>query len=320
MPEMNLNLSTTEGLLPGQVKKFYSRQLLEEMLPKLLHYENGQKRPLPAHNGKTIAFRKYQGFGAVTTPLGEGTPPDGQALSMTEVTATIAPYGGWTGISDTVSYTQLDPVISDAVKLMSDQAALSIDTLTRDVLHTGLNVRYAGGKTSRATLTDQDALTSEMIRQAVRFLKKVNAPQFIREGSHGYYMAIVGPDTVYQLQSDPDWKAVAEYQAKESIYTGEIGKLYGVVFVETSQAKIFPGAGAAGTDVAGTLIFGRDAYGVVDLSGVGANVETIVKPAGSSGTADPLNQTASVGWKVKGYVAAILQPDWLVRLECGVAA
>ena len=77
---------------------------------------------------------------------------------------------------------------------------------------------------------------------------------------------------------------------------------------------IYPGeGGAGGCAVYGCLFLGKGAYGVVDLS---EGTEVIVKPRGSSGTADPLDQRSSVGWKGV-HAAAILYDEYLVRLECG---
>ena len=316
----NLNTTAQAGLLAGQPQRYYDRKLLENVSPKLVHYMYGQKRPLPTQNGKIIQFRKYTPFQPHTTALIEGVVPDGQTMTMTEVVATLEQYGGFVALSDKLSLTQLDPVIAAAVEMMSDQCAITIDTLVRDAMHAGTNVMYGGTRTSRASLTAADKLTSKDIRKAVRLLKKNRAKKFDRPGNRGYFVAIVGPDATYDLQDDPDWKAVASYQSAEKIYDGEIGKLYGVVFVETTEAKIFAGGGAGGIDIASTAVFGADAYGVVDLGGVGENVRTIVKPAGSAGTADPLEQQSTVGWKVNGFAAVILQPAWLVRIEHGFSA
>ena len=46
----------------------------------------------------------------------------------------------------------------------------------------------------------------------------------------------------------------------------------------------------------------------------------IAKSFGSAGTADPLNQACTIGWKVDGMKALILNGDWLVRVESAVAA
>ena len=91
------------------------------MRPKLVHYEYAQKRPVPKNGGRTVDFRKWTPFEAVTSPLTEGVVPEGQALSMTNLTATLESYGGYVAISDMVDMTSIDPVVNDAVELMADQ-------------------------------------------------------------------------------------------------------------------------------------------------------------------------------------------------------
>ena len=59
------------------------------------------------------------------------------------------------------------------------------------------------------------------------------------------------------------------------------------------------------------MILGCDAAGVL-----ADGTEVIVKPRGSSGTADPLDQRSSVGWKGV-HAAAILYDEYIVRVECG---
>lgn len=74
---------------------------------------------------------------------------------------------------------------------------------------------------------------------------------------------------------------------------------------------VYPGgAGYRGRHIYSTLVCGQDAYGVVDLEG--GNLQFIWKELGSGN--DPLNQRASSGWKAL-FAAAILNEDWIVRLE-----
>ena len=315
-----VNTTVSQGLAPS-MQSYYDRKMLMDMKPKLVHYQYGQKRPLPRGNGKTAYFRKWTPFAAATTALTEGVSPDAQALAMTQVSATISQYGGYVTVTDLLDMTALDPVVNDSVELMADQGALTVDTLTRDALHSGTNVLYAAANgtaaASRAALTAGHKLTSNELRKAARLLKRNKAPQFMR-GGKGYYVAIVSPDTVYDLQSDSLWQDVSKYQESEQIYSGEIGRLFGVIVVETPEAKVFAGAGASGADVASTLVFGKDAYGVVELDKT--NVRAIVKNCGSAGTADPLDQLSTIGWKVNGFAAKILQDAWIVRIEHGVSA
>jgi N4-gp56 family major capsid protein len=74
------------------------------------------------------------------------------------------------------------------------------------------------------------------------------------------------------------------------------------------------GAGADGSAVYCVICLGKDAYGTTEIEGGG--LEHIFKPKGSGGTADPLNQRWSMGWKAT-KVAERLVEDNLVRIECG---
>ena len=77
--------------------------------------------------------------------------------------------------------------------------------------------------------------------------------------------------------------------------------------------KIYPGEGGKdGLAVYGSLFFGRDAYGVTEVEGAG--LQTIVKQKGSAGTADPLDQRSSVGWKALETAEILMQP-YMIRVE-----
>ena len=72
------------------------------------------------------------------------------------------------------------------------------------------------------------------------------------------------------------------------------------------------GAMASGGSVYCTMVIANNAYGVTDVSGGG--LQHIVKQLGSSGTADPLNQRATTGWKAM-KVAERLVEEYMVRIE-----
>ena len=79
------------------------------------------------------------------------------------------------------------------------------------------------------------------------------------------------------------------------------------------NAVIYPGEGGAnGVPVYSTLILGDDAYGVTEVTGGG--LQHIVKQLGSAGTADPLNQRSTCGWKAI-KTAEILVQQYMVRVE-----
>ena len=81
----------------------------------------------------------------------------------------------------------------------------------------------------------------------------------------------------------------------------------------TDNTVIYPGeAGAKGRDVYATLVFGENAYGTTELADGG--LALIVKQLGSAGTADPLNQRATVGWKANKVTVRLVEA-FMVRIE-----
>lgn len=303
----------TPSLSPGMITT-YNRNLLKTFEPLLAHLNFGDEHPFPKNGGTTMSFRKLIPLEADTTTLNEGEPGDAQELAETEVVVKLGQYGKYVEITELLDLTHFDLTIDRKVKLLGDQGARSIDAVVRDELATCTNVIFANGKAARNALTAEDKLTTKELRKAVRTLKKAGAQPY----ADGYYVALVSPDTTYDLQDDDNFVKVSQYQMKEGILTGEIGHLFGCRIVETTQAKIFEGAGSGGADVASVIVLGQYAYGYSSLTG--SKPRVIVNPAGSAGTADPLHQISTVGWKMDGFAAKLLQPEFACRIECGFTA
>ena len=312
----NLQLFANElqtTLLPGlsaEMKTFYDMTLIDEAQAALVHDQFGQKRPIPKNGGKTIEFRKFAALAKATTPLTEGVTPDGKGLTVSTITATVNQYGDYITQSDILELTSLDNTILEATKLLGRQAGLTLDTIVRNVLQSGTNVTYCpkvaddGSETavtSRSGLDNTCQLTVKVLQQVVAKLRAQNAPTI-----GGKYVAIIHPYVAYDLMRDPEWIDAHKYAKPDNLYEGEIGEVAGIRFVQTSEAKIYTGG------VFGTLVFGEGAYGVTEITGGG--LQTIVKQKGSAGTADPLDQRSSVGWKAI-KTAELLIPQYLVRVE-----
>ena len=382
MSNVNTTVQTGDGKeMSPQMKTFYDKIVIKNAVPNLVHDQFGQKKPIPPNSGKTIEFRRLNPFPKTTTPLTEGVTPDGKNLDWEKVSATVEQYGDYVTTSDLLDMTAVDYNIAEAGRVLGDQAGLSLDSVVREILNGGTNVQYGeGSKVSRSALTAEDVLTVKAVKRAVTTLKRMNAKRI-----DGDYVAIIHPDVAYDLMNDPKWESLNTYQPK-NVYAGEIGRLYGVRFVETSEAKIFHGddlasdsrtltvngqvnasvtvsfdggtvaenalagrevligdtrakvtantasaltldtavsaqdnaiiypgeGGSGGIDIYSTLFLGADAYGTTSIEGGG--LEMIIKPKGSAGTADPLNQRSSVGWKAT-KTACILTDAFMVRVE-----
>ena len=230
----NLNKTYSPGVAPSVVE-YYERSLLENMKPEMVHNRDAQKRTLPEHNGKTVKFRRFTPFAAITEPLAEGVTPAGQTLTETAFTAMVKPYGGHVELTDEINFYLLDNMHQETAKLLADQAALSLDTISRNALNAGMNVQYANSKTSRGALASADKLTFAEIKTAVRNLKRKNVKPF----ADGFYHAIVHPDVVHDLTADTMWVDVAKYQDKVKTERYELGTIYKVKFFESTNAMVF---------------------------------------------------------------------------------
>ena len=309
--------TTAQEGLSAEMKTFYDMTLIDEASANLVHDQFGQKRPIPKNGGKTIEFRKFSPLAKATTPLTEGVTPSGNSLTVTNITATVQQYGDFIVQSDVLELTALDNTILEATKLLGRQAGATLDTVVRNVLQAGTNVTYcpklaADGTetavTSRAGLDATAQLTVDVVNQVVAKLRAQNAPTI-----NGKYVAIIHPYVAYDLMRDPAWIDAHKYAQPENLYEGELGEIGGVRFVQSTEAKVYTGSGCpSGLAVFGSLFFGEGAYGVTEIEGGG--LETIVKQKGSAGTADPLNQRSSVGWKAL-KTAELLIPNYLVRVE-----
>ena len=380
-------------------KTWYDRTLLEWAKANLVYANFGQKRPIPRNSGKTVEFRRWTLFtpNATTQKLTEGVTPSSQSLGQTKVEATVEQYGAYVEISDLLDLTAYDPVIDDSAELLGEQLGIVVDNVTRDAMIADASDQFAGGAANAGSVAATSYLTVDEVRKAVRTLKNNKARRFSGNGRSGHFVCIVDPYATYDLQSDSLWQDVSKYSNAEQIYSGEIGRLFGVVFVETTEGKvnsqsvlnavntntsssatfvlkndptdaevaylstggnkIYIGSteytlastgsytpatktvklsataslsandivyskdcGAidsttkAGVTLHNSIIFGSDAYGVIDVAGSGT-LQTIIKPRGSAGTADPLDQRSTVGAKVMGYTAKVLNPLWIINIH-----
>ena len=320
--------NTTTTQVPAEVNNFYDKVLLMRAIPRFVHNRWAQIRDIPQNAGsQVIKFRRYSNLTAATTALSEGITPTGSQLSTTEITATVLQYGDFVTVTDVLDYTSQDAVLTEAAEILGDQAGDTLDILSRAVLNAGTSVIRVNARTSRVTVAAGDVIDVATIRKTVRSLKANKARRITRmvnpstgiatEPLNASYVGIVHPNITYTLKGLTGFVPVEKYSSQKDIMDGEVGKVDEVRFVETTNAKVFSGEGASGIDVYSTLIFGMDAYGNTRIAGKA--LQNIVKPLGSGGTADPLNQRATSGWKAT-FIAVILNNDFLFRLESSAAA
>lgn len=305
------------------INSFYSRDLLIRVQPLLVHNKFGMVKDIPKNNSDVIKFRRYANLGAATTPLTEGVTPSGSQLSKTDITATLNWYGDFVTLTDKLTMETEDPVRMETNEILADQAGDTLDQLGRDIMNAGTSVIYSGtGNTATADVAAGDVLELADIETAEETLK-ANKARFMTsyvDPSTGIstvplppcFIGICHVYTTKTLRAITGFTKVELYANPTSRMEGEIGKVGNTRFIETVNSKVFTGAGTGSIDVYSTLILAKYAYGVTRMSG--AAMQNIVKPLGSAGSADPLNQRETSGWKAS-FTAVILNDAFMTRIE-----
>ena len=307
--------------LTPTMKTFYKTGMLKNARPKLVFAQLGKKQPLPRGNGKTVEWRKSNIFPDVPE-LTEGVIPAGQKFGMTAITVSITQYGMYTAISDLLELHATDPILTEASEELGAAGGRTNDKLVRNVLVGGTNILYADAYASGSydsTPTSKSALitalsagkvcdvTPDMINKAKTNLEANDVPTF----DDGSYVCVLHPHVAYSIRKHPDFQEAVKYMAAKRIFRGEIGELYGVRFIVTTQAPIIKGNDDAKATYK-TMVFGKDAFGVIDVEGGG--LETIYKSRKEVG--GPLEQYSTIGIKFC-MAAKILYQERYVTIWSG---
>ena len=237
------NTNTTDSAgLSVEMKTFYSKYLVDVAEPILIHGQWAQKHPIPKNGGKTIEFRRYTKLAKALTPLTEGVTPSGKSLNMTHLTATVEQYGDYIELSDRLMNEAIDNNLVHATELLGIQSGETLDTLTREVLNAGTNVRYGDQKLARYLLvggesSGNDYMTTALSRLARRDMKSNIARTIDAQN----YIGIIHTDAVHDLSGSTEWVEISKYNEKgiKEIYMGEVGSFAGIRFIETTEAKKF---------------------------------------------------------------------------------
>lgn len=348
---MALTPTVYGDITPG-VAAYVMRDMLKRGMPYLTIEKFGQMYPLPTNNTKVAKFRRYFLSGATgsagtgsgnyyvplaTTPLVEGVTPAGKSLANQDYTVTLAQYGDFITITDVVEDTHTDPILQQAIEILGEQAAMTIETLRYNVLIAGTNAFYVGatdGSTvaGRSTvagkigLATQRNITTALSRQNARPITMAlkSTPDFATQPVEAAYIGLVHPDLESDIRDMTGFIPTKSY-GTVTPFENEIGTVERVRYLSSTIFAPIPDAGAtvasapgfrstSGTnnDVYPIIYLGRDAFGMVPLKGKSALTPMVVNPKPS--IADPLAQLGTVGWKAYS-ATTILNDGWMVRAE-----
>ena len=285
----------TTGSVSAQFQTYFSKALLERALPLLQMEQFAMKVPYPTKTGgnKTIRFFRF-GDPSITAiaNLSEGTTSvsgDERDLTLSSVEATLVQYGSKIILTDVLLATELFSHLAQATKQLGEDAALHADTLCHRALiqdsstSTGTGIatksyaRYAQNGTNGTTFgtasVANSAITATDLLDGATSLFIARAPK-IKDG----YALVAHPAVIRDLQQDDDWLKVSSYSAPDQIFRGEVGKLFGVSVISSTNVQTFnTSASGVGENTVSTgavyanVLLGGGSFGVPSLSSVAAS-------------------------------------------------
>jgi N4-gp56 family major capsid protein len=299
----------------SEYRIYFSKKLLEHQVNTLQLYDLAYQAPLPEGQGsKTIRyFRPPPASTANVITLTEGQPPSNAPYKLTFefITRTLQQYGGYAQISDVVDMTEFLNTADAVTKKFGEEAALFCDQLVRDACINGtteeptkFTKRYAGTATDFTTLSaltgQQGRFSSDDLIDVCTELRLNKAKEF----DGGYFAAVVSPDQERDLveEQGSGWTYASAFQKPENIWKGEIGQLFGIKVMRTTNACYQTSGGTEGTFVSGgtviaALVFGKDAFAVPQLGGEGNPTNPKVYTITDPDSANPFGQFKTLVWK-----------------------
>ena len=314
-------MASAASSLITPVQVYYDKVFLDRAKIELRHDFGAQVKNVPLNSGAVVRWTRFSPLALITTALSEATNPAEVAMTATQVSATLAEYGNVTNVSSLFSMTQIDVDLKEHIEVHGQNAGESIDQLIRNELHAGATSQTVSTATTASNFSNihlTDVFTGLEVRKAVRTLKLNKAQRF----ESGLYRGIIGPANSYDLFGNSEWLDAHRYTTSDAIERGVVGKLHGVEFVETNNQYVtlsggFSTAVSSVANVYETYIFGKNAYGVVNLGSITAPT-VIVKNPGPNDTSNPLNMFSTVGWKMP-FAVKTLNSNWIVSIASSTA-
>ena len=241
--------SGSNSSLNQAIQTIWSKEILFQAMP-ILRFEQFavKKTELGVAPGLRVNFLRYKNFGVDPTPLTEGVRMTTNALTAEQIAITVAEHGYAVAVSELLLNASFDDVMASASRLLGRHMAQYLDLQARNTLSAatsavfgydrsgleGVNDWYNEGDvaTSIAGVSADHKLTTGAVKDAALTLASKNIPRLGET-----YVQFIHPKQSRDIRSNPEFIEVTKYAAPGNFMLGEIGRLYDVVFIETTQVK-----------------------------------------------------------------------------------
>lgn len=220
-------------ILDNAVRDVYSQEILFRAQPLLLFRQFAEyQSDLLANPGDTIKFTKYNDLEG-SSDLSEVEEIQHTNLQSSQIAIEVNEHGFGVSESERLIRTAWDNVVARATQLLGQHYGRDLDALIRGqfVAAASLQQIYsAAAAVNRTGIAITDTFNVRMVKDAAEQLAINKTPKF-----GGSYICILHPHQSRGIRDDSDWVEAHKYAAPEEIFNGEIGRIEGVRFIETTN-------------------------------------------------------------------------------------
>jgi len=284
------NISSTgyssDTALSPAIQTIWSKEILFQAMP-VLRFEQFavKKTELGVQPGLTINFMRYSNLAVDQTEgatLDEGVRMEPVALSASQIQITVGEQGQALAVTELLLNASFDDVMASSSRLLGRHMAQSMDIQARNTLYKTA-IPFGGGAavppnvvfgrktlgSTRGSIAPYDGgvlgdasnpgyLSPATIKDAVEILAGQNIPRL-----GDTYVCFVHPSQSRALRDWPEFIEVTKYAAPGNFMLGEIGRLYDVVFIETTQVAKNTGPADIDNSASGTQAMNADSYNAI---------------------------------------------------------
>jgi len=243
--------SGSNSQLSQAIQTIWSKEILFQAMP-ILRFEQFavKKTELGVAPGLRVNFLRYKNFSVDPTPLTEGVRMTTNALTAEQIAITVAEHGYAVAVSELLLNASFDDIMASASRLLGRHMAQYLDIQARNTLSAATSATFGYNRSNLtasttfntyaegdvgASIADLDGnhkLTTGAIKDSALVLASKNIPRIGET-----YVQFIHPKQSRDLRSNPEFIEVTKYAAPGNFMLGEIGRLYDVVFIETTQVK-----------------------------------------------------------------------------------
>jgi N4-gp56 family major capsid protein len=226
------------------------------------------------------------------------------ALTAEQIAITVAEHGYAVAVSELLLNASFDDIMASASRLLGRHMAQYLDLQARNTLGAATSAVFGydrseitggaftnydeGTKAANlAGVTADHKLTTGAIKDAALTLAGKNIPRIGET-----YVQFIHPKQSRDLRSNPEFIEVTKYAAPGNFMLGEIGRLYDVVFIETTQVKQLTAGAVDYSSLVGTV---ADQTGVPVKANTGPGRGGNPENPGATGFTGTANDTIASG-------------------------